>query len=234
MVVDKKRTFVEHLDELRSRILKSSACVLLVSLLFFYCVEKIFPYIIKPVGSLVFIAPAEAFITYIKVAFFGGIFLSSPFVIYQIWKFVSIGLNENERRYVMIFGPTSLLLFVVGTCFGYFIIMPIGLKFLLGFATDFMSPMITVSKYISFAGMLTLAFGVIFELPIVISFLTKIGLVTPAFLATKRKHAIVFIFITAALLTPPDVVTQTLMAVPLLALYEISIILSRLIYKPVG
>lgn len=234
MKADKRLSLVEHLDEFRARLLKSVVFVIVVSCLFYGCVEKVFPYLTKGIDKLIFIAPAELFLSYIKIAFFGGLFLSSPFVIYQIWKFISVGLRKNERKWIMLFGPMSFLFFITGACFGYFIIMPIGLKFLLGFATDFISPMITVSRYISFVGILTLAFGIIFELPIVILFLTKVGLVTPTFLSTKRRHAIVLIFITAALLTPPDIITQTLMAIPLLLLYEISIIFSRSAYKPIS
>lgn len=113
------------------------------------------------------------------------------------------------------------------------LIVPIGIKFLLGFATDIVVPMITISKYVSFVGSLTLAFGAVFQLPLAILFLTKIGVVTPQFLSNKRKHAVVFIFIAAATLTPPDVITQSLMALPLLLLYELGVIFSKLAYRPI-
>jgi sec-independent protein translocase protein TatC len=189
------------------------------------------PNLIKPAGKLVFIAPQEAFIANIKIALFGGLFLASPFVTYQIWRFVSAGLKRNEMKYTLIFGPLSFLFFLLGIAFGYFIIVPIGIKFLLGFATELVTPMLTISKYISFVGMLTLAFGVVFQLPVVSLFLTKLGIITPYFLSSKRRYAVVFIFLLAAVLTPPDIITQCLMAVPLLVLYEIGIIFSKIAYK---
>ena len=231
--MDGPRPFVEHLEELRSRIIKSVIFIIVYSSLLYNFIDVFLPALIKPVGQLVFIAPQEAFIARIKIAFLGGLFLSSPFVIYEIWKFVSVGLKPKEKKYTLIFGPLSFIFFIAGTSFGYFVIVPIGMKFLLGFATDFITPMITISRYISFLGTLTFAFGVIFQLPLVCLFLTKIGIVTPMFLSSKRKHAIVLIFILAAILTPPDVVTQCLMAGPLLILYEIGIIFSKFAYRPV-
>ena len=230
-MAEEKITLTEHLEELRSRIIKSIISIILASGIVYSLIKKIIPHLARPAGRLVFIAPQEAFIANIKIAFIGGIFLASPLILYQIWRFISAGLEKNEIKYTLIFGPLSFVFFVSGALFGYFIIVPIGIKFLLGFATDFVTPMITISNYISFIGTLTLAFGVIFQLPIVSLFLTKIGIVTPYFLSSKRRHAIVFIFIFAAILTPPDVITQCLMAVPLLVLYELGIIFSKIVYR---
>jgi len=230
---DKKITVARHFEELRARIIKSVIFIILGAIVTYNFVNVIISNLAKPVGELVFIAPQEAFVTNIKIAFFGGLFLSSPVVLYQVWRFISSALKENERKYALIFGPLSFIFFSAGVAFGYFVIVTIGIKFLLGFATDFVNPMISVSKYISFVGMLTLAFGVIFELPLASLFLTKIGIVTPSFLSRKRKHAVVIIFIAAAVFTPPDVITQCLMAGPLLILYEIGIIFSRFAYKAI-
>lgn len=232
-MVEKKFTLAEHLEELRGRILKSALAVVVISCLIYNFVDRIMPYLAKPVGRLVFIAPQEAFFANIKIAFFAGLLLSSPIVLYQAWRFISLGLSEKERKYALIFGPLSFVFFSFGAAFGYGVIVPIGIKFLLGFASGLMAPMITVSSYISFVGMLTLVFGLIFQLPLVSLFLTKIGIVTPSALSGKRKHAVVSMFIAGAILTPPDVVTQCLMAVPLLVLYEIGIIFSKLAYKPI-
>lgn len=229
---DTPLALTEHLGELRMRVIKSVICVIFVSIVIYGFVDHINASLVKPVGSLVFIAPQEAFTARIKIAFFGGLLLSSPFILFQIWRFVSMGLSRNERKYMLIFGPLSFFFFVAGTLFGYFVIVPIGVKFLLGFATDFLTPMITINNYISFVGALVLIFGVIFELPLASLFLTKIGLVTPKFLSGRRREAIVIIFISAAVLTPPDVITQCLMAVPLLVLYEISIVFSKFAYRP--
>jgi len=229
--MDNRLTLIEHLEELRNRAIKSIVFIILASCLLYGFVDIILPGLVRPAGRLVFIAPQEAFIARIKISLFGGLFLSAPFVIYEIWKFVSSGLRPNEKKYILIFGPLSLIFFFLGAFFGYFVIVPVGMSFLLGFATDLIIPMISISRYISFVGILTLSFGVIFELPLVSLFLTKIGLVTPAFLSNKRKHAVVLIFIAAAILTPPDIITQCLMALPLLVLYEISIIFSKFIYR---
>ncbi len=232
-MADKRLALTGHLEELRSRIIKSVIFMFIISCVVYGFVDRILPDLVRPVGRLVFIAPQEAFIANIKIAFLGGLFLSSPLVLYQAWKFTSVGLMPNERRYILIFGPLSFAFFILGAGFGYFIILPIGIRFLLGFATDSIIPMITISSYISFIGGITLAFGLVFQLPLVCVFLTKIGMLTPRFLAEKRRHAVVLIAILAAFLTPPDVITQVLMAVPLLILYELGIIFSRIVYRPI-
>ena len=229
---DEPVTLTRHLEELRERVLKSVLAVVISAFVVYGFVDKIYESLVVPVGRLVFIAPQEAFVTRIKIAFFGGLFLALPILLYQIWKFISVGLKRSEIKYTLLFGPLSFIFFTVGAIFGYALIVPIGIKFLLGFATDEIVPMISMSKYISFVAMLTMAFGMVFELPLASLFLTKIGVVTPRFLSQKRKHAIVVIFIAAAVLTPPDVITQTLMAVPLLILYEIGIIFSKIVHKP--
>ena len=230
-ISNKKLTFVEHLEELRSRIIKSVVFIVATSFILYTLKDKMIAFVTRPVGSLVFIAPTEAFITSIKITLFAGFYASSPFIFYQIWQFISAGLEKKEKGYILIFGLFSFLFFLLGSLFGYFLIVPIGMKFLLGFASSFLYPMISMAKYISFVMMLSLAFGVVFQLPIAILFLTKIGLVTPRFLAEKRKYAIVIIFIAGALFTPPDVITQCLMAIPLVFLYELSIFLSRLVRR---
>ena len=229
--MDEKLTLVEHLKELKGRLVKSALIIIVLSASFYWLTDAVIPHLIKPVGRLVFIAPTEAFIARIKIAFFGGLFLSVPFLLYHIWQFVRSALKDNEKGYVLIFGPLSLIFFALGATFGYFVIVPIGIKFLLSFATDLVVPMITISRYISFLGILTLAFGIIFELPLISLFLTRLGIVTPQFLSSKRKEALVFIFILAAVLTPPDVVTQCLMALPLIILYEVGIIFSKIAYR---
>ena len=155
-----------------------------------------------------------------------------PFVFYQIWQFVSVGLTETERRYIVFFVPLSFIFFILGCVFGYWVMLPMMLKFFLSFSSPLMVPMIAVSKYISFVGMTVLSCGFVFEWPLVIVFLTKIGVATPHFLAEKRKYAIVLAFIASAVLTPsPDCFSQIIMAVPLIILYEISILYSKLTYR---
>lgn len=231
MAKDKELGLAQHLEELRSRLIKSIAVIVVCFIGVYNFVDHIMVALIKPVGELVFIAPTEAFVTRMMIALLVGIFVSSPFLIFQVWRFVSVGLKKKESKYITIFGPFSFIFFILGALFAYFLVIPLGMKFLLSFATDSITPMISMNKYVSFVGTLTLSFGLIFQLPIAILFLTKIGLVTPRFLSTRRRNAIVLIFIGAAVLTPPDVVTQCLMAIPLLILYEIGIIFSKFAYN---
>ncbi len=227
----KDLSFFGHLDELRSRLIKAVVAVVICSCIFYVFIDAILAAIIKPVGQLVFTSPTDAFFSRMILTLFGGFFLSLPFILYHIWAFVSIGLTQKERKHVMFFGPFSFLLFVAGGVFAYFIVIPISLRFLLSFSSRLLVPMIAIDKYITFVGMLILAGGIIFELPLVLVFLTKIGIATPEFLRQKRKHAIVLILIVSAILTPPDVITQILLSVPLIVLYEIGIFFSRLTLK---
>jgi len=225
---EKKLTFLDHLEDLRGRIIKSLIMVLIGMIFSFFFIPVLLPHIIKPVGKLVFISPTEAFTTRIMLAFYGGVFLSSPFLLLQMWIFILSGLRESEKKLLVVFVLISFFLFLFGCSFAYFVILPVGLKFLIGFGTELIVPMITVSRYVSFAGTIVLVFGVIFQMPLIILFLTKIGLVTPYYLSAKRREAILIVFIMAALLTPPDVITQVLMAIPMIFLYETSIIFSKI------
>lgn len=231
MEEEKQSTLVEHLEELRARIIRSVLFLLVCAALLFNFSDQIISFLAKPVGELVFIAPQEAFITKIKVTFFSSLLVSLPFILYQAWRFISAGLQPGEKKYVLIFAPFSFIFFIAGVAFGYLVIIPLGLEFLLSFAAGFLSPMLTVSAYVSFVLALILIFGVIFQLPLAIVFLTKINLVSPNWLSEKRRQAVVFIFLISAFFTPPDIITQCLMSVPLLILYETGIIFSRLTYS---
>lgn len=231
-MTDKRFTIIEHLAELRKLLIVCLVSIFVCAVVCYAVHAKLLEFLIKPVGKLVFIAPQEAFITYIKISFLAGVFLAIPVITWQIWRFVSVALTPHEKKHLLYYIPFFFFLFFGGSAFAYFLILPIGMTFLLGFATETLQPMISVGKYVSFAGMILLAFGVVFEMPLVIMFLTKINLVTPDFLKRKRKTSIIIIFVVAALLTPPDMITQCLMAGPLIVLYEVSILLSRLVYKP--
>ena len=218
-------SFFGHFDELRTRLIKCLLAFFVATCVAYIFVEPVLAFIVKPVGYLIFTAPSDAFIARMSLTFLGGFLLSAPIIIYQIWQFVASGLKEKEQRYIVFFAPLSLIFFVMGALFAYVIMIPFALRFLLSFSTDFMLPMITVKNYISFVGTWVVAFGVVFELPLVLMFLAKIGVATPEFLRQYRRHAIVLILIISAILTPPDVVSQILMAVPLMVLYEIGIIM---------
>jgi sec-independent protein translocase protein TatC len=225
------QTFFDHLDELRERLIKSAIAFFLASCLAYQYKDHLLVFLVKPVGKLMFTSPADAFVLQLGLSFLGGFLLSLPVTAYQLWKFVAAGMKEGERRFVVVFGPVSLVLFVSGAAFAYYVFVPFTLSFLLSFSNEYLLPMITVKDYFSYIVTLIFSFGVIFEFPLVILFLTSIGIATPPFLIQKRKHAIVLIFIVAAILTPPDGITQWLMAVPLIALYELSIVIAKIVTR---
>lgn len=226
--IDESMTLMSHFEELRKRLIISLIVIVACAVGIYAFVPKVLDHIAKPVGKLVFISPVEAFWVQMKIAFFLGIYIALPIVFYQIWRFVEIGLRSNEKRHILPFTIISFLLFTSGAMFCYFFVVPIGMKFLLAYATETLIPMISVSRYVSFLIVLLFSFGIVFELPLVISFLTKIGMVSPKGLQEKRKFVILGIFVIAAALTPgPDVFSQFLMAIPLLILYEVSIWISK-------
>jgi len=225
------RSFFDHLAELRSRVVKCAVIIALTSCVAYSFVDQVLAFFIQPIGHVVFTAPAEAFAVRINLTILVGFIFSLPFVLYHAWQFVAAGLKEHEKKYIIAFGPFSLICFLAGAVFGYFVMVPISMKFFLGFSSPWVIPMITVNHYISFVGSMIMAFGIVFELPLVLLFLTKIGIATPAFLIQKRRHAVVLILIVSAILTPPDVVSQFLMAAPLLILYEIGILVSKITYR---
>jgi len=221
-------TIVEHLEELRTRLLISLAAFVVAMLFSFLFVEPILQLLIRPVGRVVFLAPTEAFFVRLRVAALSGAFLSLPLVLYQVWRFVGVGLTPTERRSTLSLLPFSLALFVGGAAFAFFAILPVGVRFLLGYQTESLVPMISVGAYTSFATAFVLAFGLVFQLPIVILFLARIGVVTPASLAAGRRYALLGIVVLSAFLTPGgDVFSQALMAVPTYLLYEASIWIAR-------
>ncbi|RPJ05719.1 MAG: twin-arginine translocase subunit TatC, partial [Deltaproteobacteria bacterium] len=183
-------------------------------------------------GSLIFTSVAEAFFTYMKVGLIGGLILTSPFILYQVWAFVAPGLYRHEKRYAVPFVLGGSFFFTLGVCFGYFVAIPVGFRFLLGFASDFIKPMPSMKEYLTFTIKFLLAFGLVFEFPVILVFLARIGVVDAKMLAKQRKYALLLVFIVAAAVTPsPDLLTQVLTAIPLIGLYELSILLSRIFGK---
>lgn len=228
--IDEKMPFTEHLEELRKRLIRSIVAVGIAFVLCYLFKERLYYVLTIPLkdvlpegSSMIFTSLPEAFFTYLKVAFFAAILFTSPYILYQIWKFISPGLYSTEKKYVFPFVFFSSVFFIGGSLFAYFIVFPFGFKFFLAFGTEHIKPMLTMKEYLSFSFKLLFAFGVIFELPVFMFFLGKIGVVNSKLLIAKRKYAILLVFITAALFTPPDVVTQVMMAVPLMFLYEASI-----------
>jgi sec-independent protein translocase protein TatC len=224
-------SFFDHIGELQDRLIKSIIAIFIASCVFYVFIDEVFMILVKPVGKLIFTAPGESFIARVTLTLFGGFFLALPVVLYQAWMFVAAGLKEHEIRYIKFFAPCSFLLFIAGGMFAYLVTIPISIRFLLSFSSEYVVPMITVKNYISFVGTMVLAFGVVFELPLVLMFLAKIGIATPEFLVQKRKYAVVIILIVSAFLTPPDLITQVIMAVPLIILYEVGIMAVKLTYR---
>jgi len=227
---DEKMPFTLHLEELKTRLIRVLIAIAVGFVVCYIFKEKLFWALTRPLAavlpdnsSMIFTSLPEAFFTYLKVSFFASIFLVSPYILYQIWKFVSPGLFASEKKHVTPFVTFSTICFVGGSLFAYYIVFPFGFKFFVGFGNDFIRPMLSLKEYLSFSMKLLIAFGVIFELPIFMFFLAKIGVVNSETLKKKRKYALLLVFVTAAIFTPPDVVTQGLMAVPLMLLYEISI-----------
>ncbi|MGQ0549803.1 MAG: twin-arginine translocase subunit TatC [Armatimonadota bacterium] len=229
---DRPMTIIEHLEELRRRLLIAFAALGGGTAVGFLFVDRVLDFLIHQlqVERVVFFAPAEALFIRIKVALLIGVFIGLPVILYQLWAFIAVGLTHVERRAIVGLLPPSILLFLVGASFGLFVIMPVGVRVLLSYQTPTLQPMLAVGPALSFLMAFVLAFGFVFQIPIVIVFLARLGLVSPATLAAGRRYAIVGIVILSAVLTPgTDVVSQMLMAVPTYALYEVSIWLARLV-----
>ena len=225
-----KMSFLEHLEELRKRLMWSFIYLGIGFGLCWHFADKIFAWIQKPLtdflpngDKLAYTKLTGPFFLYMKVAFFAGLFLAAPFILHQLWLFISPGLYKKERRYAAPFIIFASLFFLAGGYFGYRFILPVTCNFFIETGKNF-KQVVTVDDYFSFASTIILACGLVFETPIIIFFLARLGIVTPAFLLQKSKIAIVLAFIIAGVVTPtPDMVTQTALAVPMIALYFIGV-----------
>ena len=223
---------MSHLDELKKRLIYSLIAIVICSFAVYPFVDIVIRDLAKPVGKFIFTGPVEAFWTRIKLAFFMGLLASMPVVLFQIWSFIQRGLMPKEKRVVGVVTVISSLLFAAGASFCYFLIIPVGVGFLLAYGSDVLVPMISISRYLSFVLGMIFSFGIIFELPLILGFLASLGFLHSMTLRKQRRFAIVIIFIAAAVLTPgPDAFSQVLMALPLLVLYEAGIIVMRIIEK---
>ena len=237
-MTDEKQPFLTHLEELRGRLIVCAIAIGIGFIISYIFAKQLFSYLILPLtkvlpddSQLIFTNLPEMFIAYIKVALVASIILAIPIIFYQLWMFLAPALYQKEKRYIIPFVFFSSILFVTGSLFGYFIVFPYGFKFFVSFATEEIQALPSVKQYFSFAIRLLLAFGLVFEMPIVVLFMTKIGLITPESMKKFRKFAILCSFILSAILTPPDVATQLMMALPIIILYELSIFLSKAIYR---
>ena len=243
----KQASFVEHLSELRSRLLKSIIYLFVFFVISYIFAENIYNLLGDPYAEavkdddinrrLIFTALHETFITYLKVAFFVAIFITSPVILIQIWKFVAPGLYRDEKRALLPYMIATPTLFLLGGMLVYYLVMPLAIKFFLRFETTSISTSLPiqleakVNEYLSLIMRLIFAFGISFQLPVLLSLLARVGFINSEYLKKRRKYVVVIIFIIAAIITPPDPITQIGLGIPLLILYELSILSVKFIEK---
>lgn len=231
---DSPMSIVGHLNELRTRLIKSIITILVITLASFFVSEYLLTIIEKPILAtgvkLNVFNLTEGFMLRCKSALIAGIMIGLPVFVFEVWKYIKPAVNANDRKFIRGSIIAAVFLFYGGIAFTYFLLLPAAVNVLLSFTPKDMANIISATTYLNFIIFFCLALGLIFELPIVIMILTKMGIVTPQFLTTKRKYAIVIIWIVAAVITPtPDMINQTIVAVPMMILYEISIIISKII-----
>ena len=240
-------SFVSHLAELRKRLIHSLFFIFVIFIIGYIFAENIYNFLVEPYAKavkddgverrLIFTALHETFITYLKLAFFAAIFLGSPMLLIQIWKFVAPGLYKNEKKALLPYLIATPILFLLGGMLIYYLVMPLAIKFFLSFETVGQANTLPiqleakVNEYLSLIMRLIFAFGLSFQLPILLNLLARIGIIDSEYLKIRRKYFIVIIFAAAAILTPPDPITQIGLAIPLLILYELSILSVKLTEK---
>tara|TARA_A100001011_G_C14066135_1_gene738245 strand:- start:43 stop:813 length:771 start_codon:yes stop_codon:yes gene_type:complete len=242
---EKEGGFISHLAELRKRLINSFIFLVVFFVGCYFFAEYIYGFLVEPYANavkndetnrrLIFTALQETFLTYLKVSFFTAFFVTCPFILMQLWKFIAPGLYKHEKNAILPYLVLTPILFFLGGMLVYYLIMPLAIKFFLSFESSGISTNLPiqleakVNEYLSLVMKLIFAFGISFQLPVVLSLLARIGLVDSTFLKQRRKYVVVIIFAAAALLTPPDPITQIGLAIPLLILYELSIISVKLI-----
>ena len=224
-------SFTEHLEELRHRLMKMLLAVV-VGLFISYCfIDTIVSFVTAPAGKLYYLRPAEAFFIYIKVGAVAGCVIATPIIFYQLWAFVMPAMNIKQRLWLLAITVLSLGLFASGILFSYYLVLPLGLAVFTGFDAQGVQAMISMENYIDFLLMLLLPFGLIFELPLVIIVGAGLGIITSNGLKRMRPYVILLSFLLAAILTPPDVISQIMLAVPMLCMYELSLLFIRYILQ---
>lgn len=226
-------SFLDHLDDLRKVIVHSAAAFLLAMVVCWFFSGRLLEFLIRPlpVESLVFTDPIEAFMVRVRVSVAMALMISLPIILFRVWAFVAPGLFAHERKKILPFVVGSSALFYAGVVFCYLVLIPIVLDFLLGFRTPRLNPMISVDSYLSFVARLCIAFGAVFQLPIVVLVLSLLGIVTPFWLLRQWRYGVVGIAIAAAVFTPPDVISMIAMGVPLLVLYAASVALAFVVVR---
>jgi sec-independent protein translocase protein TatC len=224
-------SLIQHITELRVRVTRAALCIFIGTIacwgfseiLFNIIRDPIMPYL--PQGGLVFTGPIDKFMAHIKLAFIAGVTLSAPFWLYQLWKFISPALYKNEKRFAVGFIFFGTFQFVLGILFSYFVVFPLAFKFLMTFGGDIDKPMITIDSYLGFFTQTALLFGLTFEMPVVITFLGVVGIISQQFLIKNRRYAIVGMAVVSAIAAPPDALSMILLLAPLWIMYEISVFL---------
>lgn len=233
---EKKLTILGHLAELRKRLIRSVVVLAITTTLGFVFWHQLFDILIRPAQgvNLIFVEMTEMIGIVFRVCLAGGIILAVPYLTYEFIMFVSPALTSKEKKYVYMVVPWIALMFISGVVFSYFVLLPPAMRFLITFGSDIATPQIRIGNYISIVTRLMLAVGLVFELPVVTTFLARLGIVSPQWLARKRRWAIVLAFVIAAIITPTfDPINQSLVAVPLVILYEMSIWLAKLVQRKV-
>lgn len=220
-------TLTEHLEEARKRLIICVVCIFVATVMSFSLVDLLRWILIRPAGhlDLIFVTPPEALMANIRLAFIAGLILSMPLILYQLLMFVVPGLHKQEKKLLIPAILAMVFFFALGVSFAYFTVFPFAIRFFMGFASDTVTPMFTISNYLTFATNFIFAFGVVFQLPIVFFVLGSLGIVGAPFLRKFRKHALLVIILLSAFLTPPDIVSQIMLAGPLMVLYELGIFL---------
>lgn len=228
---DNSMSVIEHLTELRSRLIRSIIAVIACSCITYFFDEQIMGFLMAPAGKLYFMQPGEAFFSYAKVVLFSGFLLATPVVFYQLWRFFVPAFTRRERMILGILVPSSVLLFYAGLAFSFFFIVPFGIKFFMGMGSEDLTPLFSVEKYLDFIITFLLPFGLAFELPIIIIIMAQLGLMTSIRMKKYFRYVFFVSFIIAALLTPPDIISQITLALPLTALYGLSYFVVRFILR---
>lgn len=235
---DRPMTLRDHLNELRKRVFRAFLFALAGFAVCYPFAKKITIFLLTPLNAVkpsdlpfIYTAPAEAFFTEVKIAFVAGLFLTSPLIFYQLWAFVAPGLYKEEKHYILPIALFSAFFFISGGAFCYFIAFPFIFEFFMSYNSEFLKAMLAISTTLNFVLQLLLAFGIVFELPLFAFFLSRLGIINADMLRRFRRYAILIMLIVAAILTPPDVVSQLLMAGPLMVLYEVSILIAAVFGK---
>ena len=230
---DGTMSLLEHLDELRTRIIKSLLAIAFGSAVAYFFLDEITNWLTLPVGKLYYMRPGEAFFTYLKIDIAAGFLIALPIIFYHAWKFFLPALTRDERAVMGVLVPASVTLFFVGMAFSFFLILPVALKFFMGFGeeSENLQSMFSFASYFEFVILFVLPFGFVFELPLVIIVLGKLGILTSEILGKYRRYVFFFAFVIGALVTSPDVITQIAVAIPVVLLYEVGYLVVKYILR---